>query len=539
MTFISLLAGGLLFAPQQPVSPPKTTASVEGRIVNSVNGGPISHATVLLRSANMPDGSNYAEDSDDNGRFRVDDVAPGEYFLTVQRQGFMLQQPGAHNAPPPRLKVEIGEHVRDVVLRLAPPGVIAGRILDQEGDPVRGASVSAMQYEYVPGKRELRSSRQVQSNDKGEFRLFGLRPGTYYLQASKRNMSPPVPENIRGSRPPSGFSETYYPSVTDAARAVPIEVGAGAQVRGIDVRIRHEAVYRAAFKLPSKDGDEQPGYSLAVTRRGTNNYYVFGGMNRTKDTIECAGLSPGSYAVVVTQFDRNKPNYAYREFDVVDQDIDGGALIFLPPADVSGILRLEGAKPNPFPKFFVNLTTLGPSMWQTPSAEIKQDGPFAVRDVPPSAYRVEVEQQPGLYIKSIQFADRPLSDHRLDVSNGGSGTLLIVLGADVGQIEGSVKKSNGDPAINTRVSALAYGEHLGNLDYSRTVFSDTKGHFLLKSVPPAEYKVFAWEDVENGAPQDPEFRRPFEKQGVTVKLAPNGHESIELTSIVTLAPADR
>ena len=51
----------------------------------------------------------------------------------------------------------------------------------------------------------------------------------------------------------------------------------------------------------------------------------------------------------------------------------------------------------------------------------------------------------------------------------------------------------------------------------------------------AEYKIFAWEDVPFGAPQDPEFRKPFEKRAVALKMEPNGHQTVELTTIVIAA----
>jgi hypothetical protein len=70
---------------------------------------------------------------------------------------------------------------------------------------------------------------------------------------------------------------------------------------------------------------------------------------------------------------------------------------------------------------------------------------------------------------------------------------------------------------------------------SQSGFTDEKGKFHLRDVAPGEYKIFAWEDVPFGAPQDPEFRKPFEKQGLALKMEPNGHQTVELTTIVTAA----
>jgi hypothetical protein len=78
---------------------------------------------------------------------------------------------------------------------------------------------------------------------------------------------------------------------------------------------------------------------------------------------------------------------------------------------------------------------------------------------------------------------------------------------------------------------IAYGNHLGRTDLSRSGFTDEQSKFHLRNVAPGEYKVFAWEDVPVGAPQDAEFRKPFEKQAAAVKMESNGHETVELTAI--------
>jgi hypothetical protein len=104
-----------------------------------------------------------------------------------------------------------------------------------------------------------------------------------------------------------------------------------------------------------------------------------------------------------------------------------------------------------------------------------------------------------------------------------------LLGTDVGEVEGTVKKANGDPAVRVRVTLI------GRTDLFKFDFTDDEGKFHLPNVAPADYKIFAWEGAPFGAPQDPDFRKPFEKQGVAVKMTPNGHQTVELTTIVIAA----
>ena len=179
------LAAGIVAGILTAQEPPPPSLSVAG-IVISTSGDPVRKATVILR-AHDEAGISYTVDSDANGRFVIQDVQPGSYAVSADRQGFMLETDGAPGAPPPTLKVEAGQSRNDVKIKLVPLGVITGRVLDDDGDPVRGAQVQAMAYTYRASKKQLSSVEQTTANDKGEFRVFGLRPGTFYLRASNRN----------------------------------------------------------------------------------------------------------------------------------------------------------------------------------------------------------------------------------------------------------------------------------------------------------------------------------------------------------------
>ena len=162
--------------------------------------------------------------------------------------------------------------------------------------------------------------------------------------------------------------------------------------------------------------------------------------------------------------------------------------------------------------------------------DVKPDGAFQLPEVVPDTYDVVVGGPRDVYLKSVRIGDQESKDRRVDVA-GVMGPLTLLLGADVGQVDGSVKNAKGDPVVRARVTLIGYGEHLGRIDLSRFAFTDEKGEFKIKNVAPGDYKIFAWEDVPVGAPQDPEYRKPFEKQAVAVRMRPNGHENVEVTSI--------
>jgi hypothetical protein len=65
----------------------------------------------------------------------------------------------------------------------------------------------------------------------------------------------------------------------------------------------------------------------------------------------------------------------------------------------------------------------------------------------------------------------------------------------------------------------------------KTTVTDTTGHFSITGVAPGEYKLFAWEQIEEGAYQDPEFLKPYENQGQAVAIREGSRETAQLKVI--------
>ena len=397
---------------------PPPRLSVAG-VVISTAGDPVRKAAVILR-AKDENGTSYTADSDANGRFVVYDVQPGAYAVSADRQGFMSDTDGAPGAPPPSLKVEAGQSVTDVKIKLVPLGVITGRVVDDEGDPVRGAQVQAMAYTYQAGKRQLRSVDQISANDKGEFRLFGLRPGTIYLRASGRNAgrqyftSGPA---FGGTQPSGSFTPTYFPSTTEAAHAAPIELTAGAQLRGFDIRLRREMRYSVRGKLPGLTHLGARSMLQIVPRGGRDDTPSFS-VRQENDTFEFTDILPGSYIILSTIFIDDKRSVARQAVEVVNADVEGVVLNPAPAVEVSGVVRVEGTPPHALENLHVYLqadTAL--RMGQT-SAEVKPDGRFVIPDVLPDVYEITVGSHPGAYVKSIRFGDAEVQDGRIDLTQG-------------------------------------------------------------------------------------------------------------------------
>ena len=493
-------------------------AQVEGKVINSSNGEPLRKATVILHSRDEDHGTNYADETDGDGHFSIDDVEPGEYGITAEHSGFFMRSSGSAGAPPPSVKVEKGQQTSRIVIKLAPLGVVTGRVLDADGDPLRGARVEALHYVYSGGKKRLERPERMEeakSNANGEFRLFDLRPGTIYLKATDFEQRP-----AQGRGKIWGF----YPASADESHAAPIQLREGAQIDGVDIHLRPQSLHSVRFEFPDGHVPEVAYNAALIDEGGTSATHR---TSFAKTEFKFYDVPPGSYdAVLKVSNDGGKQMYALQHVEVTNADVDGGTLNVVPPAEVSGSVRVEGGAFNQFGKLHITLQSSYLLPFMGPSTVVNQDGSFALKDAVPRVYEVAIERTPGVYLKSVRMGDKMLPDRRIDLSSKLE-PLVIVLGADVGTMEGSVRDAKGEPVARARVTVIASGR----ADLARSGFTDDKGEFKIDDIPPGDYKVFAWVDVPEGAPQDPEFRKPFEKQASDVRMPPNGHEMISLRAI--------
>ena len=250
-----VIALGLASALIQSPAPPQT-AACSGRVLEDGSRAPIAGAQVMLVVARSGPASApfltrpRTTTTDQNGRYEFDDVEAGRYRITVQKAGFApLNGPRMAEVD---LKAGGRREDLDVVLQRA--GAIVGRVLDQAGEPLAEARVMAMRKPPVPpGPTSIRAGLLIptgpsaQTNDLGEFRLFSLPPGEYYVQAAPR-------PDLGGFPAPRATTmlPTYFPGTSDPVAAQPISVGAG-QTSG-DVAIR--MIVASAFQVSGTVLDE-------------------------------------------------------------------------------------------------------------------------------------------------------------------------------------------------------------------------------------------------------------------------------------------
>jgi hypothetical protein len=504
---------------------------VEGRVTSGLNGQPLKRAYVVLRGlssgTDAAPAETYVCQTGADGRFSVADVAPGRYEAEASHDGFQAKPPDRAASPVyfPQFTVEAGGHVTGIDLHLTPLGMLAGAITSDAGDPVANTVVEAMQNRYSAGRKVLTRVQQVQTDDRGEYRFSGLPPGRYYLRASNSNQDPPIAGGIdtRGPARTRIYMPAYYPAAQDASQAVALDVAPAAEMEHVDFRIRRVFVYSIRGTAPA-DADPmlaRASFGYASAARSGENHEGF----------ELYGIPPGIYAIRVSKTDpatRRSTLFAFRRVEIGDQDIEGLDLTRPTGREISGTVQLDGAA-GPLESLRVLLQPEEAGAGTQTDCPVNPDGSFTITGQP-DAYVIRVQAPAGAYLKSVRVGERERPNHRLNPGSD-SGKLSLVVAGDAGRIEGSVTGADGKAIARATVTLIPDQSLPFWTDLAKTGTTGATGSFILTGVVPGAYKLYAWTDVEVGAPQDADFRKPFESQALAVQVDPSGSISVKLTAI--------
>src|SRR5579872_1312557 len=535
-------------APNPQPTKPEDLCSVEGQVLNALTGEPLKKAQITMSKDGDP-GTEHGTATDAGGRFVVPDLDPGRYFLSANRNGFAPAQYGARgaNSGGTPLSLTAGQHTRDVVLKLTPHGVIAGRVLDEDGEPVERVQVNMLRYQSFRGKRQLVPRGWSMTDDLGEYRIFGLETGKYYLSAKyqQRNFMA-AEDRTAGGKPDEDYVPTYYPGTNDPAGAVAVDIGAGTILSGTDITLRKARTVRVRGRVTNAAGEGLPNNVMVRLMPRENLYAGFfanqmARVRKQDGTFELRGITPGAYTLVVQWWDEGKGSTVRQPVDVGNNNIDNVSLLLMPGLDLKGQIRVEGPPGGvQLDSLHVTIEPQGFLPMGQPNSAVKQDGSFTLENVPSDNFRVTVNGlQENFYVKAIRMGEADALDAGLDLSHGAAGTLDILINPNGGQVDGAVQKEDSKPARGAMV-LLAPDSHRQQLNLFKTATADQFGHFNIKGVAPGDYKLFAFEQMDWGAYQDPDFLKPYENKGESVAMREGSHETAQLKVIpAEAAPATK
>lgn len=541
LILVFFTAGALLCA-QVAAPDPGKKAVIEGKVLR-LSGEPLPKATVHLRSvtaapsgpftASAPTG--YVVTSDSNGSFLFDNIDPGRYVLSAERTGYLQQWFGARGPNRPGLSLTAGADapLKDLVIMLTPQGIISGKVADEDGEPLAFAGVSVYRMGYQGGQKQLVRAGSAVSAADGSFLAGFLAPGRYYVSASdnRATINGGVAERPGNKAEQSGHLTTYYPNVLDPATAVPIDIGAGTNMSGVEIRLIRGRLLRIRGRLtgslplpgsvvlaPSTQGLPQPA---PVQSDGT---FLF------------QNVSPGEYTIRSNRGGPRNPgqpplSFVYARVNIRDQDVEGLEIPLGVGRELAGTVRLESEQAAGIANVRVALQMVGGAYdsFGLQNAVARPDGSFAMRGLGPEKYRVSVNGLPqGVYVKSVRFENVDITHDYLDLTSGSGGALDILLSPKAADVSGVVRNEKGEPVPNVPVTLWVPGRPPnGVYDVPRTASTDGSGAFQIFNMAPGEYRVAAWEDVEPGLAQNPDFRARFESTAAKVEVQESAHATAD------------
>lgn len=545
-----LLLTAQQLAVQPPANPqptrPEDRCSIEGQVVNAQTGEPLKKAHVRLFGNDGQQNNNYSTTTDAGGHFVIQEIDPGTYTVFAERNGFTQAQYGVRGTSRGAMPLPLGagQRMRDVNFRLLPFGVIAGRVLDENGEPVEHVLVTATRYAH--GRNQgAQAGNGGQTDDLGEYRIFGLEPGKYYLSATYRQQNMMAQDRTPADTPDEGYAPTFYPGTIEATAAVAIDVVPGAQLRGIDVALRKTRTVRIRGKVINGLGERLPQgvfLTLLPREKAGMGFYprAMAPVRNADGTFELRGVTPGSYTLMAQCWDEGKVYFARQSVDVGNNNVDNVGLLLSTGMDLKGTVRTEGPDGAVLGNLQISLAPQEGVRMGMQGAKVGDDRSFSLSNVPASIYTINVHGMPEtFYIKSIRMGDADGLESGLDLTHGGAGMLEILLSPNGGQVDGSVgdlKEAAGSSAV---VVLAPEGRRRDQTTFFKMANTDAQGHFTMKGIAPGEYKLFAWAQIDDGDYQDPEFLKPYENQGEAVTIRENSRESVPLKLIETESKASK
>jgi hypothetical protein len=263
----------------------------------------------------------------------------------------------------------------------------------------------------------------------------------------------------------------------------------------------------------------------------------------TTGTFEIKDVAPGEYVVVAVVVNVNTSTpaaptigAAMTNVDITGSNVENLVLNVKSGVTIPGRVNVEGVSAissvTGFERMRVRLLPTSPvNVFTAQPPTLSPDGTFAIGEVPAGDYRVGMLGLPANhYVKAARFGGADVLQDAMTISDTVSGGIEILVSPNAGQITGSIVNRDSKP-VQAVQAVLIPERQRDRRDLYRTTVSDQGGRFTFLSIPPGDYRIFAWEDIEPFAYNDPEVLRQYEAQAVLVRIAESSRETVEVRII--------
>jgi hypothetical protein len=399
--------------------------------------------------------------------------------------------------------------------------------------------VTALRFNYAtsgvrlfPGNAMPFSGR---TDDRGEFRLPGLSPGTYVIAA-----------DYQTNAPGESYAATYYPGTLRFNEARRFRIGVGEQVTASFTMLTARHV-RVTGQVRSSTGESFRDYRVTL-RTETTIGSRGAQLNPRTVTFEFEGVPPGSYTLDVSSdaartHNARPPEFASVPLDVGDEDLSGLLITTGTGVVMSGRVIFEVKSPRSAvpersqqPRVFATVvgTNVGMrslSMYPN-NGVIAEDGSFTIRGgLGKVLFRIIT---PPWELKSVTLDGADITDVPYDTARGGTDRLEIVVTDQRQVVSGRVVDALGRPPSRFVVIAFPSDPKEGAVPgrfIAGSWSSNPDGTFQLGRLPPGNYFAAAVPSARDDAPYDIDFHQSIKERATPFHLSPGESAKLELSLI--------
>ena len=524
-------------------APPKGTAAIRGQVLAAGTGQPIRRAQVRV-SSNDGRGSGGVTSTDSEGRFEVKDLAAGRYIVMAAKGGYVSSQFGQRRPNEPGTPIELvdAQNADRVNFTLSRGGVIAGRIVDDGGEPVSGTQVMALRYAFTGGSRRLAPAGGEGANDRtddqGGFRLFGLPPGDYYVSAVNRSGMMMMNTSINNTEA-EGFAPTYYPGTPNLGEATRIPLRSGQEMTGANFAMTVARMARVRGRVLNSRGEPaQTMLMLAPADPSQSALYmnVNQTMVRPDGAFELANVAAGRYNLQARPMGMQDANseFAVMPLTVGNDDVDGVLLATSVGATARGVVVSDvGSALTIRPsELQISASPLEPmTMSGMPQTKVNDDFSFVMSGL--AERRVIRAFVPGgWFLKAVFHGADDITDTGLEFVPGRTvEDIQIVLTQKATDLSGLVTDDRNRPVVDATVVIFPENRERWTFlsRYQRTARPDIEGRYNVRSLPPGEaYLIIAVQNLENGQAGDPEFLARAREEAKPFTLAEGETKAVDI-----------
>jgi hypothetical protein len=324
----------------------------------------LGNQSISIAAPGLSAGADYAALTDGEGRYRLTNLPEGKYQTQAMLKGCVREKRSQNETLAESFSLNEGESREGVDFALVRGGVITGRVTDADGRPLIARTITLQILDELGGKQDVRGLPNVmtlltsldmfQTDDRGVYRIFGLRAGRYLLSAGGDSDLALITGAV------GKYSRAWYPDATDENQAKIIEVDAGAEVTGIDVKL---GAANRTFEALGRVVDDETGRPIAganvicVKIRGGAEIAAnggFGGNTKSDEqgNFRLSGLASGEYQVSIADYEAvltggGGDHYSDGvKFEIQGVDAAGVEIRAKHGATISGVAVIEDADPS-------------------------------------------------------------------------------------------------------------------------------------------------------------------------------------------------